>query len=399
MGLSMNRFIFSLLEAGLLTLIIYFILPKQSRLSLKATGLFYTCLVLVTFFFLRNHLLSFLIYQLIIVMAMLILGQMPVYVASITLLISYIIGLMGSLIATIFAVYFFNQKLDFRFVLEEPIYLAFVLKLFIVGSCLYIYKIFNALFRRKTKIQKINPRPVVVVNFFYIVAIIFLSCELIQYIPTVYTEVLKIESLNQLLFTGIFTAYIGSIFVLYIVNVYLFKSSDYLSIKLSSEIDALTGVLNRKAGIAFLKEGMQQVQNKKGKLSICYVDVNNLKTVNDNYGHKIGDDLICQTTRIISSALREGDEIARLGGDEFLIVFNQCALDQAMNVWLRILEKFETFNLTQNKVYDISVSVGFSEYHDKMTCTTEELIEEADQKMYEEKTRYKNTKGHLNGKW
>lgn len=399
MGFNISRLVFALLEAGLYALIVYFILPKQNRMTIKHTGIFYVCMVLASYIFLRNSLLMFLIFKLIMVTLLILLMKMPVYVASISVLITYIITLIGSLISTIFAIYFYNEKIDYRFLINDPLYKTFLLKLLIVGACLYIYKIFNALFSRKTKVQKINPRPVIFVNFAYIIFVIFLSCELIKYIPTVYSEVLKIDALSKLLFTGVFMVYVASIFVLYILNVYLFKSSDYLSIKLSSETDALTGVLNRKAGINFLKERMQQAQEKKGKLTVCFIDVNNLKTVNDNYGHKIGDDLICETSRIVDSALREGDEIARLGGDEFIIIFNQCGLDQSIIAWDRILEKFETFNVTRNKCYDISVSVGFSEYNHKMTCTSEALIEEADKEMYKQKERYKRLKGHRNGKW
>jgi diguanylate cyclase (GGDEF)-like protein len=227
-----------------------------------------------------------------------------------------------------------------------------------------------------------------------------MSTELIEYIPTIYSDVLGIEALSRLLFTGILMAYVASIFVLYILNIYLFKSSDYLTIKLSSETDALTGVLNRKAGINFLKERMQNIQLKKGFLTVCFIDVNNLKIVNDEYGHKIGDDLIKNTSNIIKQALREGDEIARLGGDEFLVVFNQCSIEQAVRAWDRIIEKLETFNLRSNAIYDISVSVGFSEYSHKMDIDHETLIELADSEMYKNKERYKRLKGKSkNGKW
>jgi len=399
MTFSIIRLIFSLFEAGLFTLLLYFIIPKKNRLDISQTGLFFIGMSLISYLFLRDHLLLYLLYNMLAVGLLILLGRMPVYVASISVLVAYILNLIGSLISIIFAIYFYKEQVDYRFVLEVPLYHTYLLKLFVVLACLYIYKIFNALFNRKTKVQKINPRPVIFANFTYIIFIIFLSCELIQYIPTIYLEVLKIESLGKLLFTGIFMAYVASIFMLYIVNIYLFKSSDYLSIKLSSETDALTGVLNRKAGITYLNDRMQQVQQKKGRLTVCFIDVNNLKTVNDNFGHKMGDDLICETSRIIDNALREGDEIARLGGDEFIVVFSDCDVEQGIRVWNRILEKFETFNMTQKKTYDISVSVGFAEYNHKMTCTSEELIEAADQEMYKHKAKYKRMKGSRHGKW
>jgi diguanylate cyclase (GGDEF)-like protein len=346
-----------------------------------------------------NLLLSLLLYTVLIITISL-LNRVNTYVASITIVIVFILTLVASLIATIFAIFFYTKQYDYRFILEGNQYSAMILKVIITGICVYIFKVFNSLFNRKTKIQKINPRPVIFVNVIYVILIILMSTELIEYIPTIYSDVLGIEALSRLLFTGILMAYVASIFVLYILNIYLFKSSDYLTIKLSSETDALTGVLNRKAGINFLKERMQNIQLKKGFLTVCFIDVNNLKIVNDEYGHKIGDDLIKNTSNIIKQALREGDEIARLGGDEFLVVFNQCSIEQAVRAWDRIIEKLETFNLRSNAIYDISVSVGFSEYSHKMDIDHETLIELADSEMYKNKERYKRLKGKSkNGKW
>jgi len=398
--LEFSRVIFSCLEALIYLFTIHMILPKNHRMDWKRNMAFYGIVVIAALFFLRSSIFPYLLFHTLLIFSIFIINHINVYVASITIIISNVLILIASLISTVFAIYFYTDQLDYRFVLDGDNYKVMIVKVLITIACVYIYKIFNALFNRKIKIQKINPRPVLFVNAIYLVIIILMSSELIEYIPTIYLDVIEIESLNKLLFAGISMAYVASIFILYLINIYLFKSSDYLSIKLSSETDALTGVLNRKAGINFLKERMQHIQVKKGMLTVCFVDVNNLKDINDEYGHKLGDDLITNVACITKDALREGDEIARLGGDEFLVVFDQCSVEQAVRAWERIIEKFESFNITGRAVYDISVSVGFSEYNHKMNISHDTLIELADTEMYKNKERYKRLKGKKrNAKW
>lgn len=397
---DISRFVFSILEALIYIFTIHFILPRQSRLDLKQNALFFAVILMGSFFLLQDNILTILLFNTILIVTLIFINNINVYIASITMVITYISILIASLITIIFSIYFYNDLMDFRFVLEGNQYQVIFFKYFITALVVYVYKVFNSLFNRKTQIQKINPRPVVFMNIIYLIGVVLISCEIIEYIPTIYQDMIQIEALSKLLFTSIMMAYVASVFVLYILNVYLFKSSDYLSIKLSSETDALTGVLNRKAGINHLKERMQNIQVKKGFLTVCFIDVNNLKVVNDRFGHKLGDDLIKNTSRIIMSALREHDQIARLGGDEFLVIFDQCSIEQAVRAWDRIIDKFEAFNITSDSAYDISVSVGFSEYNHKMNITHDALIEIADGEMYKNKEQYKRMKGiSKNGKW
>lgn len=296
---------------------IHLILPKNTRNAWTQNGIMFVVIWLSSYFFLKDGLINTIIFSSILICGIFIINRVNVYIASITMVIVYLLNTIASLLSTIFGIFVYKQLIDYRFVLSGTDYKFILIKYLMVIIAVYTFKMFNTLFNKKIKIQKINPRPVFFIDLIYMVLLIYLSCELIDYLPTVYRDVLKIESLNNLLFAGIIMLYVASGFVLYMTNVYLFKSSDYLSIKLSSETDALTGVLNRKAGINFLKEKMQQVQVKKGALTICFCDVNNLKEINDTHGHKLGDSLIKNVARVIREGLREGDEVARLGGDEF----------------------------------------------------------------------------------
>lgn len=400
MQIEFSKIVFSCLESFIYLFMIHLILPKNTRNTWTQNLIMFGIIWVSSYFFLKDGLLNTILYSSILILSIFIINRVNVYVASITMVIVYLLNTVAALLSTIFGIFIYKALIDYRFILMGNDYKLIFLKYIMVIIIVYTFKIFNALFNKKIKIQKINPRPVFFIDLVYIILLIYLSCELIDYLPTVYRDVLSIESLNNLLFAGIIMLYLASGFVLYMTNVYLFKSSDYLSIKLSSETDALTGVLNRKAGINFLKERMQNIQLKKGALTICFVDVNNLKEVNDKYGHKLGDNLIVNVAKIIKEVLREGDEVARLGGDEFLVLFDACNIEQAVRAWDRIIEKFEAFNLNSDEVYDISVSVGFAEYNHKLNISYETLIELADTEMYKNKERYKRLKGkRRNAKW
>jgi len=400
MVFELSRVVFSSLEALIFLFIIHVIIPKGARNDLTRNVILYSVILISSFLFHKDGLFNTIIFSSVIIFSIFFINKVNVYIASITMVLVYLLHTIASLLSIIFGLFIHKELIDYRYVLSGSDYKFILIKFLLVVMVVYTFKIFNSLFNRKIKIQKINPRPVFFIDIIYVIVVIYLSCELINYLPTVYADVLKIESLNNLLFAGISMLYVASAFMIYMTNVYLFKSSDYLSIKLSSETDALTGVFNRKAGVNYLKERMQNVQHKKGALTICFIDVNNLKEVNDKHGHKIGDDLIINVAQIIKNGLRDGDEVARLGGDEFLVLFDQCTIEQAVRAWDRIIEKFETFNLTSDQIYDISVSVGFAEYNDKLNISHETLIELADTEMYKNKQRYKKLKGkRRNAKW
>ena len=152
--------------------------------------------------------------------------------------------------------------------------------------------------------------------------------------------------------------------------------------------DALTGVYNRHIGLQLLEEEKRKLGPDE-KLSVCFIDVNNLKRVNDNYGHKEGDRLIKLASMTIDREIRTSDKLIRLGGDEFLICFPNCNIERADHIWQRIKKKFSLINKKTNKPYQISASHGIAEYQGDQEISVEELITIADEKMYAEKKRMK----------
>ena len=163
-----------------------------------------------------------------------------------------------------------------------------------------------------------------------------------------------------------------------------------LQVKYFSEFDGMTGAYNRHAGIDKLANAYQTLSKTNCMMSICFIDVNGLKQVNDSLGHEFGDELIVTVVKTIRANIREDDFVIRMGGDEFLIVFLGMDDTRAEAVWSRIITEFETINGTEQRKYLISVSHGIM----PLDCTLNQLLDnvlnQADIKMYEEKRLIKS---------
>lgn len=159
----------------------------------------------------------------------------------------------------------------------------------------------------------------------------------------------------------------------------------YSRIKFYSEFDPLTKTLNRRAGITKLNELFPADERRKFLVSLCFIDINGLKEVNDTLGHKFGDELITTVANVIKETLRDCDFLVRLGGDEFLIVFNGIAIDMAESVWERIVQSYNQINQNEKRPYIISVSHGIVDHDNRQKTQIDELINLADEKMYNEK--------------
>ena len=138
-----------------------------------------------------------------------------------------------------------------------------------------------------------------------------------------------------------------------------------------------------------MKQLLQQKSNKDFVTSLCFIDVNGLKQVNDNLGHQFGDELIKTVVDVIKSTIREDDFVARLGGDEFLIVFNGADCDKSEEIWSRIKNTYDHINNNEDRLYMISVSHGIVSSKKLIRSEIDELIKIADEKMYEEKVLMK----------
>jgi len=156
-------------------------------------------------------------------------------------------------------------------------------------------------------------------------------------------------------------------------------------IKYFSEYDAMTGIFNRRTGFEKLAQLYKSTEKNKSEISVCFIDINGLKDVNDYLGHDVGDELILTITKGIQNKIRVNDFVARLGGDEFLIIFEGLDEIGAEAVWQRIVAEFEQINETENRRYVISASHGIETFGGGSNEYIDTIINQADEKMYREK--------------
>lgn len=173
----------------------------------------------------------------------------------------------------------------------------------------------------------------------------------------------------------------------------LIGSTDITDLKETEEelyhhasLDPLTGVLNRRRGMEILS---QHHMDGASEFIVCYIDINNLKMVNDKYGHSIGDDLIITCCETIKRHIREKDVLFRLGGDEFIILFFERQMDVAKAIWSSIQCEFQDMVRTGQKPYPISASHGLYHYKSGTELCPEEILELADKEMYKEKFKHR----------
>jgi diguanylate cyclase (GGDEF)-like protein len=160
-------------------------------------------------------------------------------------------------------------------------------------------------------------------------------------------------------------------------------------VKFYSEYDVMTNSLNRNAGLQRLNALYKGLSRNNCVISICFLDVNGLKEVNDVLGHEAGDELLITVARIIQNNIRSSDFLIRFGGDEFVIVFAGMGKDLAEQVWERITAAFETINQTEQRAYVVSVSHGIEELTCGVNRLLDSILHQADEKMYEEKRKIK----------
>lgn len=147
-----------------------------------------------------------------------------------------------------------------------------------------------------------------------------------------------------------------------------------------AETDAMTGLYNRQAGTAKIKELLYN--NREGML--CLFDVDKFKSVNDNFGHQTGDEVIIATAKALRKAFRDNDVLMRLGGDEFVVYATDVKTEE---VGARVIQRFfsilDETRIAGHEDYRISVSLGATFAHEESMFET--LYKQADDCTYESK--------------
>ncbi len=152
--------------------------------------------------------------------------------------------------------------------------------------------------------------------------------------------------------------------------------------------DELTGLYNRRGFFNLIEHCYKlSFRNKQG-FYILYSDLDELKGINDAFGHGEGDSALVDTANLLKENFRDSDIIARIGGDEFVVAPIWTTEDSIDVIVRRFYNALEDFNLRKIRKYKISLSTGTAFFDPDLPCSIDELLTRADKSMYESK-KYK----------
>lgn len=166
-----------------------------------------------------------------------------------------------------------------------------------------------------------------------------------------------------------------------------------------SQTDALTGLYNRRGFVILAEHLLKMTDRLKRGIYMLYADLDNLKMINDTFGHMEGDQALIDTARILEVTYRNSDVIARIGGDEFVVIPVGFGGDNVELIQDRLQKSIDAHNAKKDGMYDLSLSTGIAYYDFENPCSLHDLLLQCDKCMYEAKKQKKEKLGtHPPGK-
>ena len=154
--------------------------------------------------------------------------------------------------------------------------------------------------------------------------------------------------------------------------------------------DTLTGLVNRREFEVRLKQTLRNAQTENIVHSICFLDLDKFKIINDTSGHAAGDEFLKQVSNTIQSVLRQTDILARLGGDEFGIILNSCSIKQAKRISDEIIKKIRTTRfIWDGNSFETGASIGIVPVT-KESVSASDVMDSVDAACYEAKNKGRN---------
>jgi diguanylate cyclase (GGDEF)-like protein len=176
---------------------------------------------------------------------------------------------------------------------------------------------------------------------------------------------------------------VGVLFVLFFILLYLISAKSLREKELISK-DYLTDLYNRRYFYDIAEEYLLLCKRKHTSVSLCMIDIDDFKLINDTHGHNIGDEVLKLFALETKSVIRESDILSRFGGEEFLLLLPDTNIEDAEVLSNKICKHLE--NLDTNVIF--TVSIGISQYENSQTI--DDLIIESDKCLYTAKKEGKN---------
>lgn len=154
--------------------------------------------------------------------------------------------------------------------------------------------------------------------------------------------------------------------------------------------DPLTGAFNRRYFEKRLSQEMKRVERMGRPMAMLFMDIDNFKGYNDQFGHSAGDEAVKRLVETVSQCVREMDIIARHGGEEFVVLLPEAELEAATTVAERIREMLSAGGVTIPKEgkHSLTVTIGVAAYRTRESAAA--FLHRADQAMYQGKLKGKN---------
>ncbi|HIE35102.1 MAG TPA: GGDEF domain-containing protein [Campylobacterales bacterium] len=157
--------------------------------------------------------------------------------------------------------------------------------------------------------------------------------------------------------------------------------------KTESQIDFLTGLVNRRRFDRALLELLNDLHTKNYPFSLILLDIDNFKKINDKYGHPGGDKVLQEVATILKNFLRANAIVSRFGGEEFAVILPGSKLDEAEHIAQRLRKAIENRSF---HIDDLKVTASFGVTEAKKDDTLESIYERADKALYKAKKSGKN---------
>jgi diguanylate cyclase (GGDEF)-like protein len=158
--------------------------------------------------------------------------------------------------------------------------------------------------------------------------------------------------------------------------------------------DELTDLYNRRRFFVLTEQYLKVAIRTKKRLLLLYIDMDDLKWINDHCGHNEGDKALIALASILKKTFRESDIIARIGGDEFVVLLESPDEKDEMLI-TRLYENISDYNAEVFQDYKLSVSVGAAHFDPEYPISIDELLSKADALMYAQKRKRRKKESRL----